>query len=97
MLIIGGTVDVHPDDRDTYLDSVAAVTPPSRAEAGCLVYQFSVDPWDPNRICLFEVWADQEALDRHLETPHFLSYRDRTSGLRQTRNINRYNAETIAS
>jgi quinol monooxygenase YgiN len=95
MIILAGTIDVHPEDLATMLASVEKVTAGSRQEAGCLAYQFSQDVADPNRLCLFEIWADQAAIDAHFKEPHFVAHRERTGGLRQTRNLTRYTAEKI--
>ena len=95
MLLVSGTIDLHPDDLAAFLAAVEAVTGPSRAEADCVAYQFSQDVADPNRICLFEIWTDKAAIDKHMQTPHFLAYRERTAKLRQTRNLLRYAAEKL--
>jgi quinol monooxygenase YgiN len=51
----------------------ATVAPPSRAEAGCISYNFYEQPGADE--CLFlEEWADQTALDEHFQTPHFLAF-----------------------
>jgi quinol monooxygenase YgiN len=95
MIILAGTIDVHPDDMAEMLASVEKVTAASRQEAGCLAYQFSQDVADPNRLCLFEIWADQAALEAHFQEPHLLAHRERTGPLRQTRNLTRYAAEKL--
>ena len=56
---IGGTFDVHPDDKAAFLKIIEAVTKPSRAEPGCLRYWFRQSFEDPNKIHLFEVWKDK--------------------------------------
>lgn len=97
MIIIGGTIDVHPDDTAAFLAAVDKVVAGSRKEAGCKAYNFSRDVADPNRICLFEVWADKAAFDSHAQSPHFLAYRDATGKLRTTRSIGRYEAKDLAA
>ncbi|HEX5267960.1 MAG TPA: putative quinol monooxygenase [Acidimicrobiales bacterium] len=66
MLLVGGTFEVDPVDRDAFIaarhDSMRA----SRSEPGCLEYTIAPDPIDPGRIILFERWDNQEALDTHL-------------------------------
>ena len=34
---------------------------------------------NPNRIRILEVYADQEAYEAHLRTPHFLKYKNQTA------------------
>ena len=95
MIIIGGSYDVHPEDVAAFIAAVEKVTEGSRKEAGCRLYQFSRALDDPNRICLFEIWADRAAFDLHLTTPHFLAYRDTTAKLRTTRNVGRYDGKDL--
>ena len=66
MVIVGGTFEVDPGQREEFLASRHDMMRASRAEAGCLEYTFSADPLDPSRVLLFERWASQEALDSHL-------------------------------
>jgi quinol monooxygenase YgiN len=66
MLIVAGSFDVDPAERDAFLagrlDSMRA----TRDEPGCLEYVMSADPIEPNRVVLFERWADQAAFDGHM-------------------------------
>jgi quinol monooxygenase YgiN len=39
-------------------------------EPGCLRYELHEDQGDPEHLVLLEVWRDQVALDRHMETEH---------------------------
>jgi quinol monooxygenase YgiN len=66
MIIVGGTFDVEPDQRDEFLASRHDGMRRSRAEPGCLEYTLSPDPLDPGRVMLFERWESQEHLDAHL-------------------------------
>jgi quinol monooxygenase YgiN len=66
MIIVGGTFEVEPDQREEFLASRHDGMRRSRAEPGCLEYTLSPDPLDPGRVMLFERWEDQESLDAHL-------------------------------
>lgn len=35
----------------------------------------------PNKIRILEVYANKEAYETHLQTPHFLKYKNETSGM----------------
>jgi quinol monooxygenase YgiN len=94
-VLIGGTFDVHPGDKDNFLKVIEAVTAPSRAEAGCVKYWFSASLEDANRFHLFECWKDQEALEVHFKTPHLLQFREDVGKLNLTREITRYTAEEL--
>ena len=69
MVIVAGTFEVDPEQRDAFLAGRIERMHTSRAERGCLEYTFSADPIDPGRVLLFERWASQEDLDAHLAVP----------------------------
>jgi quinol monooxygenase YgiN len=50
---------------------IEAMTGPSRAEDGCLLYQghFSVE--QPDTFFLYEAYVDKDAYESHTHTPHF--------------------------
>jgi len=66
MVIVAGTLEVDPDQRETFLAGRIDAMRTSRAEPGCLEYTLSADPTDPRRVMLFERWARREDLDAHL-------------------------------
>ena len=70
MVIVGGSFELEPSDRDKFVASRFEMMRTSRAEPGCLEYTFSADPIDPRRVVLFERWESQAALDTHIEKLH---------------------------
>ncbi len=66
MVIVGGTFEFEPDQREAFLAGQHEMMRNSRSEPGCLEYTFSADPLEPGRVLLFERWVDQESLDTHL-------------------------------
>jgi quinol monooxygenase YgiN len=66
VIIVGGTFEVDPEQRDQFLTERLDAMRESRAEPGCLQYAFSADPLDAARVLLFERWETQSALDAHL-------------------------------
>ncbi len=45
-------------------------------EPGCLRFDVIQDGDDPNQIWLYEVYVDEAAFHAHMETPHFITWRD---------------------
>ena len=45
-------------------------------EPGCLRFDVIQDGDDPNLIWLYEVYVDEAAFQAHMETPHFIKWRD---------------------
>jgi quinol monooxygenase YgiN len=43
-------------------------------EAGCLTFDVCVDPANPRRVFLYEVYADAGAFDLHLNSAHFREF-----------------------
>jgi quinol monooxygenase YgiN len=66
VIVVGGSFEVDPAQRDAFLEERVAMIRRSRAEAGCLEYSFGADPAEPNRVVLYERWSDQASLDAHL-------------------------------
>ena len=47
---------------------------PSCAEEGCIHYSFYQDLNEEYRFLFYEEWKDQESIDRHNSTKHFLDF-----------------------
>ena len=69
MIIVNGTFEVDPGQRDAFLAERHERIRSSRAEAGCLEYTFAADPLQADRVVLFERWESQSHLDAHLAGP----------------------------
>jgi quinol monooxygenase YgiN len=65
-----GTVVARDETREELRKILSAQVAPTRAEAGCVNYDFHVDADDPNIFMFYENWRDKADLDAHLETPH---------------------------
>ncbi|MCP3986512.1 MAG: antibiotic biosynthesis monooxygenase [bacterium] len=76
MIIIAGTVDVDPEQREAALSSGCVHMVETRKLPGCLDYVWSADPLTPGRIYVYERWQDQATLAAHFESPHFPAMRD---------------------
>jgi len=67
--IIGMVVAKH-ETREELRRILAAQVRPTRAEAGCVSYDFHVSEDDPNVFMFYENWRSRADLDAHLKTPH---------------------------
>jgi quinol monooxygenase YgiN len=54
------------------LEVIEAMTPPSRAEPGNLVYQAHRSPDDPQLFWLYERYVDEAAYEAHMQSEHFV-------------------------
>lgn len=73
-------IEVDPDQLDVYLRLAAEVGRTSMAtEPGVLTLFSMQDRQQPNKIYILEIYADSEAYRHHVQTPHFLKYKESTS------------------
>ncbi len=70
MIIVHGTIPIRPDCREQALKLARGMTEATRAEPGCISYDFYVGLSDPNTLMLFQEWESMEALMRHFQTSH---------------------------
>lgn len=70
MIIVHGTFPVRADVREDALELMRQMASASRAEEGCISYEFYVGLSDPNTLLLFQEWESVEALQGHFETDH---------------------------
>jgi quinol monooxygenase YgiN len=70
----------QPGQADDVAAALLELVGPSRAEAGCMMYDACRSKSDPNEVLVLEEWASQEALDEHMTTPHFRAFGARLGG-----------------
>ena len=70
MIIVHGTFPVKPELRDDALSMMRAMAAASKAEFGCITYEFYIGLSDPHTLLLFQEWETVEALQGHFETNH---------------------------
>ena len=62
-------------------DAMARVMVATRAEAGCVQYNYAADLLDPGLIRVSEVWEGRAQLTAHLQTPHMQQWVEERAGL----------------
>ena len=65
-----GTVTAKPETRDELQALLSAQVALTRAEPGCLNYDFHCDAADPCCFVFYENWRTQADLDAHMAMPH---------------------------
>ena len=70
MYTIIGIVPARPETRAELQTLLAAQVAPTRAEAGCINYDFHVDAANPCVFVFYENWTSRAALDAHLAMPY---------------------------
>lgn len=70
MIIVHGTFPIKAEVRDVALDLMRQMAVASRAEEGCISYEFYIGLSDPNTLLLFQEWESVDALQGHFDTDH---------------------------
>jgi len=81
-------LEIDPAQVDSYKAAVTEEIETSiRAEPGVLaIYSVAVKD-NPTQLRFFEIYADEGAYKRHLESPHFKKYVDITRPMIKSRNL----------
>ncbi|PDS32967.1 putative quinol monooxygenase [Rhizobium phaseoli] len=75
-------LEIDPETLEAYCALLAEEIEASLAlEDGVLSLNAVSVRYNPNQIRILEVYADQEAYEAHLQTPHFLKYKRETAGM----------------
>jgi quinol monooxygenase YgiN len=71
MVILSASFQARPEKREAMIAHVRELAAQSRAEAGCLRYDFYEDALAPGHFHFFELWRSREDLALHFEQPYF--------------------------
>ncbi|WP_251127480.1 MULTISPECIES: putative quinol monooxygenase [unclassified Exiguobacterium] len=71
-------------ELETHLRQVVT---PSRAEAGCVFYTLHRVEDNPDTFVFYEKWVDKAALDAHIASPHYQTYRQEAEPLLASRDV----------
>ena len=74
MIVIAGTFNVDPADRDKFAEAAKAVMAETVKEEGCHTYVFSLDIVDPGVVHILEKWDSEDNLKPHLRTDHIRTF-----------------------
>ena len=77
MYVVLVRIKVKPSMTDKFLSEMLLNSRNSLAnEIGCHQFDVCQDLSEPNRIYLYEVYDDENAFQAHLETSHYLRWRE---------------------
>jgi quinol monooxygenase YgiN len=71
MIFIAAKFRVRPEDADRWPEIAADFTAATRAEPGCLWFDWSRSVEDPNEYVLVEAFRDGDAGAAHVQSDHF--------------------------
>ena len=83
MYVVISSSELKPEHKERFIKELVNVARISVGEEpGCLRLDVVQDGNNPNRIWVYEVFKDTATLDAHMQSPHYLKYRDATQGCR---------------
>ncbi|MHC4124798.1 MAG: putative quinol monooxygenase [Planctomycetota bacterium] len=68
------TLKAKEDKAEEVKNECLALIEPTRAEAGCISYDFHRDSENENFFMFYENWTSKQALDEHIQTPHLQGF-----------------------
>ena len=75
-------IEVYPEKLEEYMTYAKEVGVVSMATEPGVIGLFSMqDKADPNKVYILEVYADRQAYQAHLQTPHFKKYKEGTAAM----------------
>lgn len=81
-------LEIDPEQLDAYRALLAEEIEASVAkEPGVLMLHAVAEKGRPEHIRILEVYADREAYETHLQTPHFLKYKMKTANMVRSLNL----------
>lgn len=80
-VVVVGQFRLPPERMDEARGAMRKVMEATRAEDGCIEYNYAEDVLDPGLIRVSEVWASREQLAAHLKTPHMAVWAEERAGL----------------
>ena len=75
MIFITARFRIRPEDADRWPEISRSFTEATRAETGCLWFDWSRSLDDPHEYVLVEAFADDEAGAAHVQSDHFQAAR----------------------
>ena len=80
MILITGHFRLDPESVEQARPYMAHVVAQSRAEPGCIAYDYGEDVIEPGLFRITEAWETREDLTRHLATPHMKAWQAEREG-----------------
>jgi (4S)-4-hydroxy-5-phosphonooxypentane-2,3-dione isomerase len=89
-LVVLVEILVKPSFVTQFRDLIAANAKTSlEREMGCKRFDVLVEPEEPRRFVLYEIYEDEAAFDKHLASSHYLSFADAIETKIEERSIRR--------
>ena len=74
MIVVVGQFRFPEERMDEARGVMRTVIEATRAELGCIQYNYGEDVLDPGLIRVSELWQSRAQLDAHMQTPHMATW-----------------------
>lgn len=75
MFVVTVNFEAYPEQASAFLARVRTQASDSLlSEPGCYHFDVCIDPAQPQRVFLYEIYTDRAAFQAHRETTHFKSF-----------------------
>ena len=74
MIVVVGQFRFPAERMDEARGVMRTVIEATRAELGCIQYNYGEDVLDPGLIRVSELWQSRAQLDAHMQTPHMATW-----------------------
>ena len=88
MIKVIAVMTAHEGKDDALFEEFQKNIVPTRAEAGCIMYNLYRDPKTPTRFFVDEEWESMDHLKAHAKSAHLLAYREATKDMVASREVN---------
>jgi quinol monooxygenase YgiN len=84
MYIIVSPIQIKPEHKDQYVKKLVDIARESvSTEPGCLRLDVIQDADDSNRVWVYEIFKDTDALQTHMKLPFFVEFMEATKDWRE--------------
>lgn len=90
MIIVVSKSEIREGKLEEYKGIAARLVEETRKEAGCISYDLCQDVDNSNILTFVEKWESMQALDAHMQTPHFTEIVPKLREMRVSSELNKY-------
>lgn len=73
--VVAAHFRAKPGNEDALERLLLGLVERTRQEAGCLLYDLHRDERDPSQFLFYEIWANRQVWEAHMESPHLESFK----------------------
>ncbi|MBC8164960.1 MAG: antibiotic biosynthesis monooxygenase [Bryobacteraceae bacterium] len=73
LLTVVATIKAKQGKEEEVREALLTLVEPTRGEAGCMQYEPHLSTEVPGEFVFVEKWSDQQALDKHMKSTHYMA------------------------